>query len=175
MEQQKKSKLWVLIGIPASGKSSWIREHMSIFDEPEKVKVVSRDNIRFSLVKEDESYFSREKEVYEIFIKEIKEGLENKNEVNHVIADATHLTPISRSKLFRSLGNSLKDVKVIGVVVDTPLKVALERNAGRSGREFVPETAICNMKKSFMIPDLEEGFDRIYIYKYANNSVRVID
>lgn len=172
MEQQKKSKLWVLIGIPASGKSSWIQEHISFFDEPEKVKVVSRDNIRFSLVKEDESYFSKEKEVYETFIKEIKEGLENKNEV---IADATHLTPISRSKLFRSLGTSLKDVKVIGVVIDTPLKVALERNAERSGREFVPETAICNMKKSFMIPDLEEGFDRIYIYKYANNSVRVID
>lgn len=151
-----------MCGIPASGKSSWVKNHIYKLDGA--TLSVSRDNIRFSLVKENEEYFSREKDVYNIFVNDIKEYLKTKA-VRNVIADATHLSPGSRAKLINSLGNSLKDVQIYAVVMDTPLEIALERNAKREGRSQVPESALRNMANSFKIPKLDEGFDKIYIYK----------
>ena len=49
-------KVWLMCGIPASGKSTWAREHQEMFGGV----IVSRDEIRFSIVKDDEEYFSHE-------------------------------------------------------------------------------------------------------------------
>lgn len=150
-----------MCGIAASGKSTWATKHMLNMIYP--TAYVSRDQIRFSLVKENEEYFSKEGEVFKNFIDAIKEYLTLFK--TDVIADATHLSPSSRAKLLNNLGDSLKDVEIIAVVMDTPLDIALERNAMREGRARVPESALCNMANSFKIPKLDEGFDKIYIYK----------
>ena len=124
--------------------------------------MISRDEIRFSLVSEDEEYFSKENEVYNKFVEEIKDGLIN-NDV--VFADATHINEASRSKLLRSLGESLKDVKVIAIVIKPSLDVALAQNAQREGRKLVPRGQIRRMWFQFTKPTLEEGFDEIWTYK----------
>lgn len=49
--------LYVICGIPGSGKSTWIKNHTS------SEILVSRDAIRFDMVKEDEPYFSDRKSV----------------------------------------------------------------------------------------------------------------
>ena len=51
-------KLYVMCGGPGSGKSTWIKKNLPTFKG--YTKVVSRDEIRFSLVKEGEEYFSKE-------------------------------------------------------------------------------------------------------------------
>lgn len=81
--------------------------------------IVSRDAIRFSLVSEDEKYFSKEKEVYNTYIKEIKKSL-NSNE--YTIADATHLNTQSRAKLFRSLGEVSEDIEITAYVILNELR-----------------------------------------------------
>ena len=103
---QKKNKLIVMCGCPGLGKTHWAQSHK---DAIENCKIVSRDDIRFSIVKENEPYFSHEDEVWEKFITEIQEGLDN-NE--NVIADATHLNERSRFKLFNAL--NLKDIVNFG-------------------------------------------------------------
>lgn len=164
------SNLWILCGIPGSGKSTWARTHMDKISDD--VKYVSRDEIRFSIVKEDEEYFSKENEVFRKFIEEIKDGL-----INHkdTIADATHLNKASRNKLLRSLGSILKDCKVNTMVVNASLETALERNENRKDtRAYVPPNVIKRMKSQFECPSEEEGFDKIIFYDETNPFVQYI-
>ena len=166
MEKPKKSKLWIMVGVPGSGKSYWIKNHRDYFAG--SLAVASRDTIRFMKVKEDEEYFSKEKEVFKTFIEHIKAGLEH---FDNTIADATHLNASSRGKLLRALGESLEDVEVNAIVMDSCLAKCLEQNNQRAGRELVPETAIRNMFSNFTMPTLEEGFDNIYIYRRNEDKI----
>lgn len=158
--ERSKTQLIILIGIAGSGKSTWIKNHLTSFLG--YTKVVSRDEIRFSLVKDNEEYFSHETEVYNKFIEEIKDGLKY---CDTTIADATHINHLSRAKLLRALGNSIKNIKIIAVVIKPSLQVALAQNAQRSGRRLVPANQIKRMYYSFEKPTLEEGFDEIWTYK----------
>ena len=166
MEELKKSKLWMTVGIPGAGKSYWITNHIDFFTG--SVRIISRDAIRFNLLGENDNYFSKEKEVFNSFVNNIKDSL-NKNE--NKIADATHINGSSRGKLLRALGDSLKDVEINVIVIDTCLAKCLEQNEKREGRSIVPETAIRNMWSNFSMPVLEEGFDNIYIYRKDNDII----
>ncbi len=157
---KKSRQLIIMCGPAASGKSTWIQNHKDSFKG--NVLVVSRDAIRFSLVKENEDYISKEKEVFNEFIYQIKEGLKF-NDV--VIVDATHLTIGSRTKLFRALGKTLKGLKIIAIVIKPTLNECLEHNNNRTGRAFVPRGQIRRMWYQFTKPTLEEGFDEIWEYK----------
>lgn len=151
-----KSKLYLMCGIPGSGKSTYLKTR---FSQPPVV--VSRDEIRFKIVREDEEYFSHEKEVYNEFINQIVENLKFYNEV---FVDATHLNEGSRTKLLRSLGGNLKDVEVNVIWIKVPLKTALQQNENRKGtRAYVPESVIRRMNSQMTIPTKEEGFEHIYI------------
>lgn len=57
-------KIYLLCGIPGSGKSTWAKNHLD-----DNSIWISRDLIRFSMVSEEEEYFSKEKEVFKEFIK----------------------------------------------------------------------------------------------------------
>ena len=154
----EKSKLFLLMGAPGSGKSTYLSNHIKNHEGV----VISRDIIRFSLVSEDEEYFSKENEVYDLFIRAIANALKfNKK----VYADATHLNEFSRAKTLRSLGKILKDVEVNIIWVRVPLKVAITQNEFRQGtRAYVPESVIRRMYSQATMPSKEEGFEHIYIF-----------
>lgn len=151
------SKLYVMCGCPASGKSTFILNNIEPDNEYETR--ISRDEIRFSMVKEDEEYFSREKEVFREFVSLINLALDYGYTV---YADATHLNKASRNKLLRNIhSEKLDSVKCI--FMNTSLETALERNKNRIGtRGYVPEEQIKKMYSSIEIPKLEEGFDNIF-------------
>ena len=93
-------KVYLMCGPAGSGKTTWIRKHAT----PGVSAHISRDRIRFSMVKEDEYYFSREKEVYMEFVRQICRALSYETKwVDEVYVDATHLTKKSREKLVREL------------------------------------------------------------------------
>jgi predicted kinase len=152
----KKTKLYLMCGIPGSGKSTYLKTR---FIQPPVV--VSRDEIRFKMVREDEEYFSHEKEVYNEFINQIVQELKFSQEV---FVDATHLNEASRTRLLRSLGGNLKDVEVNAIFVKTSLETALKQNENRKGtRAYVPETVIRRMASQITMPTKEEGFEHIYV------------
>lgn len=155
---QLKPKLYLMCGIPGSGKSTYLKTCFS-----QLPKVISRDDIRFSIVKEDEEYFSHENEVYAEFISQIKEALKFEREV---FADATHLNETSRAKTLRALGASLKDVEVNVIWVRVPVEVAIQQNENRKGtRAYVPRSVIRRMHSQMTKPSKEEGFDHIYVFE----------
>ena len=144
----KQKRVWLLSGLPGSGKSTWARQKIA-----ENGGVwCSRDEVRFSIVKENEEYFSHEDEVFNTWIKQINEVLENP-EVEDIYIDATHLNDKSRNKVLNRLTKNTDIEKITNVLFLTPLETCLERNKQRSGRAVVPEEVIRNMVKSFQIPE----------------------
>ena len=71
------------------------------------------------------------------------------------------------------MGKNLKDVEVIVIFFTGKLELALERNAQRTGRAFVPESTIRNMYHSIDLPSyvLEPYIDDIYIVNANNNEI----
>jgi hypothetical protein len=64
-----------MCGCPASGKSTWIKER---FNEDTDAWC-SRDKIRFSMVNEEEEYFSKENEVFDTWIYTIQAAIYDEN------------------------------------------------------------------------------------------------
>ena len=129
-------------GVPGSGKSTWVREQISKFGGVH----CSRDEIRFSLLKEDEDYFAHENEVVKIWFEKVNEARSNP-EVKNIYIDATHLTERARKKTISELPEG--DYDIITVFFQIPLEVCLERNSKREGRAFVPPSIIKSMWESY--------------------------
>ena len=151
----KPKKVYLLSGPPASGKSTWVRTNITPGSE-----WISRDNVRFAIVSEDEEYFSHEDEVFDTFIAYINQTLENPD-IHTIYIDATHLNRRSRNKtLNRVHKQNIGELNC--VCFTTPLEVCISRNHLREGRAKVPQSAIENMFKACAAPTAAEGFDHVY-------------
>lgn len=153
--KKKQTKVFVMCGPAGSGKSTWLTKQM----EPKTDVCISRDNIRFMLLKDGEDYFAHESKVKNIFFDAIRGNTFISKDFDNVFVDATHLTPKSRRQ---TMNHIAPDTHKIAVYFDVPIEVALERNARREGRARVPEDAIKNMYNSFRAPKISEGFDEIW-------------
>ena len=158
-----KKKLYILIGPAGSGKTTWVRNNA----KPGKSAHISRDEIRFAMVKEDEYYFSREDDVYLEFCKEIHDAFYCPW-VEEVYADATHLTKKSREKLIRELNLDPEWIELHAIVIKPELETCLEQNNNRKGRAYVPETVIRNMYNSYQNPFFD---DLRYSYIQENDKI----
>lgn len=168
MENTKKKHKTLLLacGIPGSGKSTWLAQRPDI-------DVVSRDTIRFAVLRDGDDYFSKEDEVINRFFHFIRDSINELRKPAMVCADATHLTPKARAKTLNAIGPE-GICKIIALSFETPLSVALERNAGRTGRARVPDSVIKNMYHSFVRPTLAEGFDEIWHIDENGNVVKEV-
>ena len=161
--KMKRKKVWLLAGIPGSGKSTWARRQIA-----KKGGVhCSRDEIRFSLLKDGEDYFAHEDDVVRLWTEKVRQAILNPD-VEDVYIDATHLTEKSRAKVINSLPTS--DYTITTVFFDIPLDICLERNALRTGRAYVPRSVIRRMYVSFE-KDTQYGLDKVYIREENENDI----
>ena len=145
-----------MTGIPGIGKSTYIKNNM--YDPC--FKTVSRDEIRFSMLREGEEHFSHECDVFDTFVREINESLAAGF---HTVADATHINKASRLKLLRRIDRRLYE-RVISICLVGDIDIAIARNEKRKGsRRYVPQEAICRMYEQLTLPTDKEPFDRIII------------
>lgn len=145
------NKLIIMVGAPGSGKTTWAEKYAK--DHLGTV-VISRDKIRFSLLKDGEQYFSKEDEVLRKFYRNIFDELRFGH---NVIADASHLTWKARKELLshiteRAVNCNLPETEVCVVVVRPPLEVCYQRNDLRTGRALVPHNVIKRMYNSYTDP-----------------------
>ena len=157
-----KKVLYIMCGPAGSGKTTWVRENVA----PGVSAHISRDRIRFDILRPNESYFAREDDVYHEFCGEIHDAL-HCPWIKEVYADATHLTTKSRRQLLKNIMVDLNFIDVIPVVVKPSLDKCLMQNSQRTGRECVPETVIKNMYNSFVDPKCDgvDYADIIYVGK----------
>ena len=139
---------YILIGIPASGKSTWVRKYGG------DMTVISPDGY----LEEQYQYEWTEQRAKEAWAHSYQEFADSLRQGRSVVWDATFLGSIDRSpvlNLAKGFG-----YKCTAIVVQAPLELCLQRNLERH-RSPVPSSKIVAMHKSLCLPSLEEGFDDI--------------
>lgn len=152
---QDRPRVVVLVGLPASGKSSWARQ--------QEGGALSTDDLRL-LLSDDATNQNIHRIVFATLRYLLRRRLELRMPVTFV--DATNLTPHERRGYIR-IAQSY-DAHVDAVFFDTPAEVCKERNRGRD--RVVPEAAIDMMAARLRPPCLEEGFDQVTVYHAASSS-----
>lgn len=150
METNKASFL-MLVGLPASGKSTFSEELMEGRDD---IVLISSDSIRKELFG-DEDEQGNNTIVFETMAKRTKESLKNGI---HVIYDATNLNRKRRRGILQQLP---KGTSKSVVYMATDYKLIHKQNMHRN--RVVPTHVIENMYKNLQIPIYSEGWDKITI------------
>ena len=148
-----KPKLYIMIGISASGKSTIAKQ----IAERDNCIIVSSDAIRGEICEGGVSDQSKNEEVFRIFHRRIKENL---LKGNNVIADATNITIKSRKAIFDAVKKI--DCYKIGYLVVKKIEDCIKDNKNNN-RVAVPDEVIYKQISKFQIPFKEEGYDNIVI------------
>lgn len=154
-----KPRLIVMVGLPASGKSSYAKKLEK--ENPANTVVISSDAIREEICGSVEDQ-SKNGEVFRIFHERIRRNLEKKKDV---IADATNITMKSRRAILNRV-NGL-DVHKECYIMSKPFGGCLEDN--KDGEHPVPERVLYKQLLKFQIPFYEEGWDYISIISCDNS------
>lgn len=141
--------LTVLVGLPASGKSTWAKEFAGT------AIIVSTDDLRQKLTG-DAADQSRNGDVwrqaYETAAYWLTVG-------KNVIFDATNCGKRDRRNIVRTLGRCAKQINA--VYFNTPLEECKRRNQKRERK--VPDEVYLRMVSRLSVPTKEEGFDNVMI------------
>jgi len=156
----------VLVGLPASGKSTFIKEVFA-----DDVTVISKDTVIMEMG--EELGLSEYTDIYKALTKEqhdeaYKETMRRFQEAQKgdraIVIDMTNMSKKSRGKWINNVGKKFK-TKAWVFVAGTSVLTA--RNLLRTQQEnkFIPQHVYTNMMKSFLVPTLYE-FDFVqYVFQ----------
>lgn len=149
-------RCYQLIGVPGSGKSTWIRNQIWALG----LTVVSTDSFVEDYAKQQGKTYS---EVFDEYMPAavdlMSKVVVHARELGHnVIWDQTSTSQKSRRRKFRML----PDYEHIAVVFSTPEPAELTRRlASRPGKN-IPDHVMRSMIDSFEMPSTAEGFAEIW-------------
>ena len=141
--------VYMMVGIPGSGKSTWIRENTEqnwVVLSPDTI-LEKRYNYEWTSDRASEAWA----ESYRLFGFLLLKG-------TTIVWDATFISPIIRSAILHISKGA--GYRVEAIFCDTPVETCIERNASRM-REPVPESTIRRMADNLVIPTEAEGFDGV--------------
>jgi len=149
--------LYMLIGIPGSGKSTWLAKQA--FDWT-KTRIISTDNIIERRAREQGKTYS------EVFQKEIKGATHQMNRDlkqaiasgDDVVWDQTNLTKKSRASKLSEIPDSYRK---IAVFFSTPDDAELKRRLASRPGKTIPANVVLGMRSQLERPSKAEGFDEI--------------
>jgi len=150
------NKLYVLVGVPGSGKSTWIKDQTWMLG----LTKVSTDNFVEAYAKQQGKTYS---EVFEEYmpnaIEQMSEQVIFARKHGHdIIWDQTSTTVASRVRKLKML----PEYYSIAIVFATPEEKELKRRLNsRPGKE-VPWDVVQGMIDNFEMPTEEEGFKEIW-------------
>jgi predicted kinase len=131
----------ILIGLPASGKTTFYRERFA----------GTHDHVSKDLMRNTRQPARRQEHL-------IAESLAGGRSV---VIDNTNVSAAIRAPLIRLARTH--GASVIGYFFPTDAREALRRNRSREGRERVPDVAIFTVRKRLEPPTVGEGFDELYL------------
>jgi len=130
----------ILIGLPASGKSTFFRERFA----------GTHDHVSKDLLRNNRRPQRRQEQ---LIAQSLASG-------RSVVVDNTNPSVAVRVPLIAAARQH--EAEVVGYFFPTEAGDALRRNRARQGRERVPDVAIFTARKRLEPPTIEEGFDRLY-------------
>lgn len=152
------SKLFYLVGLPASGKSTLALNLRKEFD----AVIISSDSLREELYG-DINDVDHNAEVFNEMLKRTKDYL---NKGINVIYDATNINSKKRKGF---LGQFKNFEKICYYVSESNLNSLYYRNAIRDRK--VPVEVISKMYRNLQIPMYHEGWDKINIIRFPNEYI----
>jgi predicted kinase len=149
-------RCYQLIGVPGSGKSTWIAQQEWARD----CVVVSTDHWIEVFARELGQTYS---EVFELFMPAAVRAMSAQvalaeQQGRDIVWDQTSVSVASRAKKFAAL----PDYEHVAVVFATPEPAELDRRLDQRPGKVVPESVVQHMINSFEQPTLEEGFAEIW-------------
>lgn len=152
----KKAKCYQLIGVPASGKSTWVEAQ----DWALLCAHVSTDKWVDLYAKSVNKTYSEVFDEYmptavDLMAKEVIAAREMNRDI---IWDQTSTTVKSRARKF----NMLPDYEHIAVVFKTPEAEELARRLTSRPGKNIPAHIVRSMIDNFEMPDTEEGFAQVW-------------
>ncbi len=148
----------LLVGVPLSGKSSWIRNNHP------NTRIVSRDELVMEVYGSDD-YNAAFKEVDQ---KEVDRALDlrlkevNRNKEN-VIVDMTNMVVSRRTKTLRYFSDGYYKEVIVFPVLETEEYDRRNKERNVNENKWIPPFVISSMLDSYQEPTLDEGFDKITI------------
>jgi predicted kinase len=150
------NKLYVLVGPPASGKSTWIKEQIWALG----LTIVSTDAFVEDYARSQGKTYS---EVFDDYmptaVELMTEQVIRARELGHdIIWDQTSVTVATRAKKLRML----PDYYAIAIVFRTPNRATLDERLNSRPGKLVPSHVIDGMNAGFEMPTENEGFKEIW-------------
>jgi predicted kinase len=146
-------KVIIGIGIPGSGKTTVLKEFANKYG----YVYICPDDIRLEMLG-DSADQSKNKEVWGEAHQKMRDHLAQDKTI---VFDATFTRGTERRN-FIDLARDSGAEKIQGIIFDTPLDIAKERNLNRERQ--VPEHAIQRMSNDLNAhrPSIEDGFDAVF-------------
>lgn len=150
-------KAYILVGVPGSGKSTWISK--APVDWSNTV-VASTDNyVEQEAKKQGKTYTEVFNDVMPIAVdhmaKTVVDAIHNNQ---NIIWDQTSTTKHTRAKKIRMLPNNYE---IIAVVFPTPDEKELSRRLGNRPGKVIPDEVVRSMISKWEEPSESEGFHKI--------------
>lgn len=160
--ESKQPRLKMLVGLPGSGKSTYIDYLVKEELQNENVAIISTDNYIETKASEEDVTYS---EAFDKYIKKasvnMKSALKDAIKFGQdIIWDQTNLTPKSRKKKLKMIPDIYFKEAIVFDVSDDVLEERLKKRGDATGK-VIPSHVLDNMKDGFLMPTLEEGFDKI--------------
>jgi predicted kinase len=150
------SKVYVLVGVPGAGKSTWVANQLWAKD---CVYVSSDQLIEEEAARQDKTY----NDIFKGYVNTavflmLEQVVAAREAGKDIIWDQTSVSVKSRKKKF----SMLPDYEHIAVVFDTPPASELMRRlASRPGKD-IPWEIVSSMINNFEMPSEEEGFKEVW-------------
>lgn len=136
-EKQNQFNVWIMCGLPGSGKSTYIKKEL-----PKNIEIINQDSIRVELgiMKDDEhkaiGNSEQEKEVTRICLERIDKAIKERKDF---VIDNTNVKAGRVQNYYDKLKKAGANIQII--IIDTPKEICKERR-----KEYIPEKVIDDMQ-----------------------------
>lgn len=150
--------LWMLIGVPGSGKSTWIK---SMGFDAGTVLISSDDIVEEEAARLGKTY----SDIFAEYAKEATAEMNRRVTVativgKSVVWDQTNVDAKGRAKKLRRFSDSYRKVAVF---FPTPEPEEHARRLANRPGKFIPQFVIDSMTQRLEMPTIAEGFDEVII------------